>query len=192
MKQYTVYKLVFPNGKLYIGTTSQFKARMRSHKVASIHGGTRPIQKALKKYGWDTVRIEIIAENISDNEAYMIEIKTIKELNTKVNGYNCADGGKINRGYTMVAWNKGKKLSIEHVEALRSAKVGKSYTEISRNNATIFPVEATNQISGEILRFPSAIAFAKHASVKWSSVYTHIYRNSKLLNREWTVRRCTS
>ena len=95
MKQYTVYKLVFPNGKIYIGATSQFKNRMRSHRFDAIHGGSRPIQKALKRYGWDTISVEIVAENITEKEAYRTEARLIKLLNAKENGYNCAIGGRI-------------------------------------------------------------------------------------------------
>ena len=48
---FSVYTLKFPDGKYYVGCSSQVKNRLRAHKFAAFNGGTRPVQKALHKFG---------------------------------------------------------------------------------------------------------------------------------------------
>lgn len=192
MKQYCVYKLAFPNGKLYIGITVDFKKRMRSHKHCAVMGGPRPIKHAIHKYGWDSVVPTIVAENLTPEEAYEMEKELIKSYKTQNLdfGYNIADGGRTNLGWKPNGvWNKGKKLTEAHRQALIKAKKGKSYTTISRKNATLYPVVAVNRYTGEVKKFINATACGEYLGVNPSNVYNHIYRNSKYLIKEWTVRR---
>lgn len=79
------------NGKKYIGITTNFKRRMRQHIKGYIDC---PISRAISKYGKDSFSYEIIAENLSIEEAEEMEIKIIKEESTLCpNGYNLAKGG---------------------------------------------------------------------------------------------------
>lgn len=192
MKQYCVYKLTFPNGKLYFGITVDFKKRMRSHKHCSVVGGSSPIKNAIHKYGWDSITQTILAENLSPEQAYEMERKLIKKHKTQdfAIGYNVADGGRTNLGWKPKrAWNKGIKLTEAHRNALKEAKKGKDYSDISRKNSTIYPVVAVHRYTGEVKKFINATACGEYLGINPSNVYNHIYRNSKYLIKEWTVRR---
>jgi group I intron endonuclease len=52
-----VYKITSPIGKTYIGSTINFKRRIREHKK---HQGCYKIHNSIKKYGWDKHICEII------------------------------------------------------------------------------------------------------------------------------------
>ena len=128
----TIYKLNFPNGKSYIGQTSQsLNIRLSKHKEASTRDKF-PLYNAINKYGWDSVKVEILYQgthmvNIDHAEKYFI-----REYNTLVpNGYNIEAGGHKNKKLTQehknkisksllgnkhcvgrTPWNKGKKLNF--------------------------------------------------------------------------------
>ena len=59
-QKYTVYGLIFPNDKIYIGQTGNFNKRMSQYKRISSAG--RLVSKAIKKYGWENVQKEILLE----------------------------------------------------------------------------------------------------------------------------------
>lgn len=88
------------NGKKYIGSTSQ-KPTLR---WSNGHGYQRcPLfYAAIKKYGWDGFRHEILFTNLSQNEAEQIEIDLIAKYKTNNRdfGYNLATGGYVNAGFT--------------------------------------------------------------------------------------------
>lgn len=83
------------NNKKYVGITSrEVKKRWLNGKG---YQGNHHFNNAIKKYGWDNFEHQIIAENLTKNEAEKMEIELIKEWNLqdpKV-GYNLADGGNI-------------------------------------------------------------------------------------------------
>lgn len=87
-----VYCLTFPNGKKYIGRSIDFKNRFKSYKNVNCKFQTR-LLRAINKYGWDNVRIEILLyaedeENLNNAEKYFI-----KFYNSIEDGYNLLTGG---------------------------------------------------------------------------------------------------
>ncbi len=88
-----IYKITNSiNSKIYIGQTTQsIKKRWCLHKKSE---SCRAISSAIKKYGADSFKIEIIEEcktlqELNDREAYWI-----KEINSlSPNGYNLTTGG---------------------------------------------------------------------------------------------------
>lgn len=87
------------NGKIYIGQTYNFAGRMSSYKSKIKHHPkyiSRPIDKAIVKYGFDSFDIKILAsletnpEIIDDTERCILESKFIRSydsMNPKI-GYN--------------------------------------------------------------------------------------------------------
>lgn len=100
MESYTVYRIIFNNGKSYIGYSVDFNTRQYHHLWKAANKATLPIQKALNKYS-DSVKWEIIADNLSELEAKRIEVLKIKEYKSLIyeNGYNCTVGGEGTSGY---------------------------------------------------------------------------------------------
>lgn len=148
---FTVYMHVAPNGKKYIGITSQ-KPNRRWHAGHGYKGNTY-FSRAIIKYGWDNFEHIILAENLTEAAAAELEKFYIRKYDTtnKKRGFNHSIGGECHTlGYKMSdevkekhrksmigrtfsketrklwseqrkgrpAWNKGRKLSQEHLQKL--------------------------------------------------------------------------
>ena len=87
---YSVYMHVTPEEKLYIGMTQDIEKRYGSN---GNNYRTQPFYTAIKKYGWNNIDHEAIANDISEEEAEKLEHEAIVTLNTKEDGYNQNDGG---------------------------------------------------------------------------------------------------
>lgn len=102
-RNYCVYIHTSPSGKRYVGQTGT-KPEKRWGKNGSGYlqkhnkNGeyTQPaFARAIVKYGWDNFEHEIIASNLTKEEADNFEKMLIKKLNTTnpKYGYNCTIGG---------------------------------------------------------------------------------------------------
>lgn len=103
---YTVYRHTTPSGKSYIGVTKN----SINKRIGGGYRHNKYLTAAIKKYGWDNIDTEIIAENVSLDEANLLETYYIASYETQdhTKGYNIADGG--------LSWNSKadevrKKLS---------------------------------------------------------------------------------
>lgn len=127
---YCVYKHIFPSGKVYIGLTCQKPekrwANGRGYKNCHL------IFNAIKKYGWENVKHEIIKTNLTKSEAERLEIELIKEFhsNDKKHGYNIENGGNCTGTHSestkrkISKANKGKIVSEETRKKLSVANTG--------------------------------------------------------------------
>lgn len=98
------------NGKKYVGITSQ-KVEYRWKNGMGYKG--QPFYNAIKKYGWDGFEHEILASNLTEDEANNFEIVLIRELDTLLengNGYNKTEGGRGAKGRVVTEDTK-KKIS---------------------------------------------------------------------------------
>jgi len=90
-----VYMLESPSGKKYIGITSQdINARWRAHRSNALRSVDGALQKAIRKYGANSMCVKVLV--IADDYEYLkaLEIKAIAVYGTKVpDGYNMTDGG---------------------------------------------------------------------------------------------------
>lgn len=92
MSNYIIYKYTSPSGKSYIGQTNEPERRKRSHKHPT--NSCINFRNAINKYGWNSFTYKILAENLSLDEANILEPKFILEHNTLApNGYNLTTGG---------------------------------------------------------------------------------------------------
>ena len=143
MNRYVVYRHIFPNGKSYIGITSQYPY-WRRWRAGSGYLSQPKMYNAIKKYGWENIHHEVLAKELSLSEANRVEQEMVVKFDSVKNGYNISSGGggtygipcseetkakigRANRGkpstdpmrlarYTKThgAWNKGKRLTGEH------------------------------------------------------------------------------
>ena len=96
---YTVYIHLFPNGKNYVGITSQFPedrwTNGYGYKKQSL------IYNAIKKYGWDNIEHFIFASKLTSQEALNMEKILIQKLksNNRQYGYNVTIGGEQSPKY---------------------------------------------------------------------------------------------
>lgn len=127
MKKYIVYCHIFPNGKRYVGITSQKpNERWRNGRG---YKGSNAVYNAIKKYGWHNIEHRILYEDLSKKEAEKMEIQLIKEWNTlSPNGYNLCEGGNSVTGH---------KVSDKTKKRLRKINLGKKYSKEVKKKQTI-------------------------------------------------------
>lgn len=99
--------------------------------------------RAIQKYGWDNIQHEIVAENLSHDEACDLEIELIAKYKTNnpKYGYNQTSGGDGTFNYSHKnphddEWkrkisiaNTGKKRTDEAKQKMRDAKLGIHWSE---------------------------------------------------------------
>ena len=106
--RWTVYVHIVPKtlsgydwDKYYVGITSR-----TTNKRWGKNGNNYKEQffyKAIKKYGWDNIQHEIVAEHLTEDEAKSMEISLIAQLNSNNSnyGYNITSGGDLNDDRSM-------------------------------------------------------------------------------------------
>ena len=117
------------NNKKYVGLTKQNPEKRWAN--GKHYANSTYFKHAIEKYGWDNFTHEIVAANLSQEEASSLEIELIKEYKTTdpEYGYNLDSGGsftthsdvtkqKISKAIT------GIKRSPETIEKIRKASTG--------------------------------------------------------------------
>lgn len=91
------------NGKKYIGITSQ-KPTKRWQNGAGYAQQPR-FFNAIKKYGWDAFRHEILYTDLTQSEAERLEVELIAKYETMnpSKGYNSTAGGSATKGWVPTA-----------------------------------------------------------------------------------------
>ncbi len=191
-----IYKITNKvNDKSYIGKTNNIIRRWKEHKYG--HGGTSILSKAFIKY---------VIENFEFSIIDMQKCSTIKELNKQLselevyyigiydtfrNGYNATIGGEGTSFYKhseetkkrISNSNKGKVLSKERLEKMRTAMLGRHHTPEAREkirkallnrNHTIYEKIATQRkgiprdrniiMKGAIKRKKSILQYDKYGN----------------------------
>lgn len=108
----------YEHDKYYVGITSQKKAEYR-WKNGVGYKKNLYFYNAIQKYGWDNIEHEIVAENLTKEEAVNFEISLIKCLrsNNRMYGYNLTSGGDGSSGYV---------FSEEQLHKMSVSKRGKN------------------------------------------------------------------
>lgn len=90
---YSVYMHIFPNGKRYIGITSN-EVNRRWEKGSGYKKQAK-MKNAINKYGWENIEHIVLLCNLSKEEACKKEIELIAKYDTTNinNGYNISSGG---------------------------------------------------------------------------------------------------
>ena len=130
MNNISIYRHIFPNGKVYIGQTCQ-KPEYRWNNGRGYK--TSPfIFNAINKYGWDNIEHQILFSNLDQLNADIIEEDLIYYCKQIGKSYNLANGGSVNRGWKLSdeakeklrILNTGRTLSDEAKEKIRLSKLG--------------------------------------------------------------------
>jgi len=115
LKAFVVYIHTSPNSKYYVGITS--KNPKYRWDNGNGYKNNKHFYSAISKYGWDNFQHEIIASNLTKEEAKNFEIILIEKLNSnnRIYGYNNTLGGEGCNGY---------KPTKETIEILRERSKG--------------------------------------------------------------------
>lgn len=150
-----IYMFLFPNRKVYVGKTVNFKKRLRAHKRPCKGNSNYPVSRAFRKYGWDKVTKIILEQfNDEDTDAYISEreIYCIKHYGAYGRGgYNCTKGGE---GVTGLRHSEEIRKSMKDAYAKMSPEKKEKYARLCYENTRrqMKPVRAISK-DGEIFEF---------------------------------------
>lgn len=116
-KKYKVYKHTFPNGKIYIGITSKVSIEQRWGENGKYYKG-QFVYNAIKKYGWNNIKHEILFEDLTKDQAEQKEIELIAlyESNKSNKGYNIQNGGNTQGTMAVSTREKISRLRKEYIK----------------------------------------------------------------------------
>lgn len=98
-----IYILRFPNGKVYIGQTRRLEDRINEHRRSEfptklqsrrVDNKTK-LKHAIRKYGWSSVKVEILTSGLDPSSIDAEEVRRIREFNSVEKGYNTLPGGEV-------------------------------------------------------------------------------------------------
>ena len=96
-----IYKLTFPDGKIYVGQTKDLKKRMQLYLFCNDRKATS-VTSIIRSFGIDSVDVDVLCRITGMNEVderlclNILEIHYISEVNSlEPNGYNTSLGGEI-------------------------------------------------------------------------------------------------
>jgi len=151
--KYIIYKVTNQlNGKYYIGkTTEGLKERKRRHKNEMNNGSNFYFHRALRKYGFENFKWDILDSNPDEKVLFQLERLYISkyESNNPEIGYNLTNGGEgFESGPNHPLWgrfgkdnpNYGSKRSSEFSKNMSKLKSGhpvslETRDKISKNSA---------------------------------------------------------
>lgn len=100
----TLYRLDFPNGRVYIGATTQtLKYRLQIHFQDARAGSLAPVHAAIRKFGKRSVSISAL---VIGPESYIYELEREAIRVLAPNGYNVSRGG----------WGNSKRVSANRFD----------------------------------------------------------------------------
>ena len=165
-----IYKATFPNGKMYVGqTTRELQVRIAQH-IGTRNSENFPFHRAIKKYGKENIKWEIIDYGKSKDDLNEKERYWIKELRTYTGfrnsqGYNADLGGGRHEVFGPLddieleefgkdyfsgmskndlhnKYNKNGKLNRHLFFEILNGKQWGSYTKIPRRDFSIEPMRS--------------------------------------------------
>lgn len=140
------------NGKKYIGQTINGKNPNKRWDNGNGYKSSSIFWKAIQKYGWDNFEHDVVASNLTKEEADNFEKLLIKKLDTtnSDNGYNIEPGGSSNKAMSEHTKNKLRELRIGEKNPMYGVRLtkenngmyGKCHSDETKN-------KISNAIRGE-------------------------------------------
>lgn len=159
------------NGKRYVGQTC-CKPNVRWRNGFGYRDSPH-FFNAIQKYGWDSFDHEIIASNLTKEEANNFEILLIKKLKTKNpdHGYNLTCGGDGNVGFVQSAETKQKISNALKGQRLGipSGMTGKTQTQEARKKIADAKNRKVLCVTTGVI-YPSLKSAEKDTGVKYYSI----------------------
>jgi group I intron endonuclease len=135
-----IYKITnLENDKVYIGQTIQpVTRRWSQHRQYAKSGKKMVLYDAIRKYGIDKFKFEILFDNLNIDELNKKEIENINKYNSLVpDGYNAGKGGDnyertIETREKISNIHKGRVITDEWKRKMSESQKGKKHTEESK------------------------------------------------------------
>ena len=158
---YYVYKHTFPNNKVYIGIAKQ-KPQKRWKNGLGYDAHQTLMKRAIKKYGWQNIKHEILFEKLTKEQACKKEIELIAlyDSTNKQKGYNVSSGGEGTIGVKPTIESKeknriahlGKKASLETRKKISESNKGKHNKKRSEEQKKKISEKTKNAMKNPELR----------------------------------------
>ena len=145
-----IYKIVSPNGKVYVGQTRNHRLRINCYSSGSCKSQTK-LYNSIVKYGWDTHLFQMIEEcSIEMLNEREIHWGNLLNCLDREKGLNCRLGGqntqvsdetrkRLSEGHKgRKPWNKGLKYNEEQKKNIKmpdSKKQGKFLSELYKGKS---------------------------------------------------------
>ena len=134
-----IYKLLFPNGKIYIGQSKNITKRIKCY-IGLYKKDNRFVIRAIKKYSKENVIFSVLElcnqEELNEREIHYV---SLFDSNNKEVGYNLTEGGKFNFRITpeitehkIMGNNTKKKVACYNLEGFL-IKIYSSLCEAERD-----------------------------------------------------------
>lgn len=183
--EYTVYcHINKENGKKYIGITKT-TVEKRWHNGKG-YSGQPKFYRAICKYGWNGFDHEIVASNLTEEEAKNFEILLIEKLDSIKNGYNVSRGGDTGNGVAYTEEMKkamsdrfkgennpryGVKLDQETKDKISKTLTGRKYPDrIGGNNPMARKIVVGDKIFGSIEECATYLNYSPDTLQSWLSL----------------------
>ena len=165
---YSVYKHTAPNGKVYIGITGR-KPKYRWDGGRG-YCTNEHFTAAIKKYGWENIRHEVLMTGLTKEQAEAEEIRLIDEYDATnpEHGYNHMEGG----GASVY------RHTEESIQKMRAAKLGKRYGEETKRKHSLSLMGRTvsPETREKIAKAQRGVPRKKHTE-EWKKMMSDRYRD---------------
>jgi group I intron endonuclease len=166
MKKIGIYKIESPNGKVYIGQTTNWDVRQKHYKNRSAERQPK-LYNSIKKYKWENFEKELFEEcsfeQLNEREIfwkkYYIDLLGWKNM-LFCGIYDTGGGPKSEETKTKMSISHlNKKASIETRNKISKSKLGTHHSEITKLNMSISRIGKTNSkcalqysLNGELIK----------------------------------------
>lgn len=188
-----IYKINFPNNKVYIGQTNNLKKRILEHLGEARRGADSKIYRAIRKYNISKDDFEEIESNIETQElADLREIYWIEFYDSYNNGYNSTKGGDVGNGGMLGEKNPRAILNNEEVLQIRLLKSEMKYSKSDIYNKykdkismgefhKIWNYDVYTEV-GKELNTEEVVNFYKHFKVSGSKNSNCMFAEQDIIN----------
>ena len=125
-ENYIVYMHTSPSDKRYIGITSNKPEKRWQNGLG--YKNQDYFYNAIKKYGWDNFKHEILYVGLTKEEAEQKEIELITHYKSDIRNY----GYNIDHGGNCIG-----TISEEHKEKIRLSRIGKKHTSQAKEKMSM-------------------------------------------------------
>lgn len=125
-----IYKINFPNGKVYVGQTNNLKKRITDHLKEARKGSQIKVYRAIRKYSITRDNFEVIEDNLENSDiTNEREIYWIAFYDSFKNGYNSTPGGDASN-ISLKGENSSRAIfTNEEVRIIRVLRATMKYTK---------------------------------------------------------------
>ncbi len=102
-----VYRIIFPDGKSYVGSTNNFRKRKTSHLSKARNENGNKLYRAIRYFGEENLKWEVLMHNVSEKEIEMWEGVFVSFYDSYRNGYNATKLGQGSSPKKVINFTKG-------------------------------------------------------------------------------------